>query len=322
MDAASTWGLLAAACGCLSGCLIGSSAHRMLTRRRLASCALAESGRGRLAVRLVRGFPPLAGLASWLLGFPVVSKAVSSLAWVLAERDMVLSGEAVLSLVCAATALLALAASVASSSLVCGIAVAACFVAMLFGSSHAACERGMLELRESVPEALRCMSVCFRSGLSLPQTLQQTACEMEGSLGKTFATASRRLEMGGTPTEALGALRGIEHVPELAFVAVALDVQHQSGGSIVPVLDAARDSIEGELELMRSLRVQTAQAKLSARIVTVMPFLLIALFSLMSPDFLMPFFASFAGMCLLSFALIIQLAGVLLVRRMLRVEVG
>ena len=47
---------------------------------------------------------------------------------------------------------------------------------------------------------------------------------------------------------------------ELAFIAVALDVQHASGGSLASVLDAARESVEGEIELERSLRVQTAQA--------------------------------------------------------------
>lgn len=322
MEATSVWGLLAAVFGCVSGYAVGSSAHRTFVRRRLAACALAESDQDRLAARFRNGFAPFKPLSRWLLGFPVVSRSMRSLTWALAERGVAFPREALLSLVCAMTALIVLVVGLASSSAVCGVAVAACAVAALFGSAHAAHERGMLELREDVPEALRCMSVCFRSGLSLPQTLQQTAHEMDGSLGKAFATASRRLEMGGTPTEALGALRSFDQVPELAFVAVALDVQHQSGGSVVPVLDAARDSIEGELELMRSLRVQTAQAKLSARIVTVMPFLLVALFSLMSPDFLTPFFASVAGMCLLSLALLMQLAGVLLVRRMLKVEVG
>ena len=87
------------------------------------------------------------------------------------------------------------------------------------------------------------------------------------------------------------------------------------------VLDAARDTVEGELELTRSLRVQTAQAKLSARIVSVMPIVLIALFSLVSEDFLAPFFSRFAGMTLLGIAVGMQVAGIFAVRRMLKVEV-
>lgn len=126
--------------------------------------------------------------------------------------------------------------------------------------------------------------------------------------------------MGESVSDALSALAEVEGVPELRFVSVALDVQHQTGGSVAPVLDAARESVESELELARSLRVQTAQAKLSAQVVTVMPFILVALFSLMSPGFLAPFFQSLAGVGMLALALGMQLAGVLLVRRMLKIE--
>lgn len=166
------------------------------------------------------------------------------------------------------------------------------------------------------------MNVCFRAGLSLMQTLKQTGEETGGALGARFERAARVLETGSSTEEALEGFRRQAGVPELAFVAVALDVQHQSGGSIAHVLDVARESLESELELRRSLRVQTAQARLSARIVTVMPFLLVALFSMLSEGFLDPFFESWAGLALLALALGMQAAGVLLVRRMLRVEEG
>lgn len=178
------------------------------------------------------------------------------------------------------------------------------------------------EMREGVPEALRAFSTGFRSGRSLLQTLEDSARETEGYLGHLFSSAAQRLEMGASAGEALAVMKGNDRVPELSFVAVALDVQHQSGGSIAPVLEAATASVEGELQLLRTLRVQTAQAKLSASIVTIMPFALVTLFSLMSPDFLTPFFESFLGMMLLAVALAMQLIGVLIVRRMLMVEAG
>lgn len=88
------------------------------------------------------------------------------------------------------------------------------------------------------------------------------------------------------------------------------------------VLEAARETVESQIELRRSLRVQTAQARLSARVVSIMPFVLVAILSLVSEGFLMPFFESFAGLVLLGVALGMQAAGVLVVRRMLAVDVG
>ena len=116
-------------------------------------------------------------------------------------------------------------------------------------------------------------------------------------------------------------LKGQVHEPELVFLGTALEIQHRTGSSMQQVLEATRQSVVDEIELKRTLKTQTAQAKLSAQIVTVMPFALVGVFSLVSPGFLNPFFESFVGIALLLVALGMQVAGVCLVRRMLHVEV-
>jgi len=233
---------------------------------------------------------------------------------------MLASAESLASLALGLCLAAGMVAGMASGSVVCAAAVVGCGAVAIAGALRSARERRQVLLREEVPEALRSMGVCFRAGLSLSQTLKQTAAEMGDGIGTLFARAAARLDTGCSPTEALAVFRDQRGLPELSFVAVSLDVQHQSGGSLATVLEAARESVEGELELRRSLRVQTAQAKLSARIVTLMPFILVALFSLVSDDFLAPFFSSPAGFVLLGAALAMQVTGVVLVRRMLDVE--
>ncbi len=200
------------------------------------------------------------------------------------------------------------------------ISVLVCIVAVVRVGALEDAERE--EARAAVPDVLHSMGACFQAGFSLQQTFRHLSQEIEGPLGRRFHRAAGVLETGQGAEGALQVLMLDASVPELRFVAVALDVQHQAGGSLRPVLDAARDAVEGQLALRRSLRVQTAQARLSARVVTVMPFALIAALSVVSKGFLEPFFASVAGVCLLGMALAMQLAGVLAVRRMLAVEVA
>ena len=201
-------------------------------------------------------------------------------------------------------------------------AVAACVCACTVVWLRTMQDRRRDAMREAIPDALRSMGACFQSGLSLLQTFQQVAGEVQEPLGSLFARAAHRMETGESAERALDVLRNGSPVAELAFVAVALDVQHQAGGSVKQVLDAARDTVESEIGLRRALRVQTAQAKLSARVVSVLPFVLIAVFSLVSEGFLAPFFESPLGIALLLLALGMQLAGIAVVRRMLAVEVG
>lgn len=312
-------GALAAFC---CGGLLAAAAGSRTRRRDAAARALDAPGGGRIAWRLRHGVVWAKPLARALLRVPQTKELAREAVWALASRNVTVSEEALLSSVAAALVIAALASALATSSLVCGIAVGACLCACGIVWLRTLQDRRREAVRDAVPDALRSMSVCFQSGLSLLQTFQQAADETKGPLSSLFRQASHRLEVGQGSDEALSVLRSARTVPELAFVAVALDVQHQTGGSMKRVLDAARDTVESQIALRRSLRVQTAQARLSARVVSVMPFVLVAVFSLVSEGFLAPFFESPLGLAVLGLALGMQVAGIAVVRRMLKVEVG
>lgn len=314
-----------AAVGVVSSGAAGYLVARLATirheRLRRTWALAAEGGRGAahpgLAWRLRHGVSGLRPVAEALLRREPVRRYVLWARMALEQRGYASTSDALLSLVLGVCLALLVACWVVAASPVFGAAVAGCALVALCAAVKSDAERREAALRDEIPDALRSLGVCFRAGLSLMQTLEQTGSEMKGPLGELFLSAALVLQTGGTASEALALFCQRTDVPELAFVAVALDVQHQSGGSLAAVLDAARESVESEIDLARSLKVQTAQAQLSARIVTAMPFVLIALFSLMSPGFLSPFFESMAGMALLAAALVMQVAGVVLVHRML-----
>ncbi len=316
------WALVAGAFALVAGAALGDAVYQAAQRRTRAAAMLAPTKREQIILRLQGGCGPLRKAARWLCGrMPYVDGACESAVLLLGERGLAFTKEAFLSLVLLATLVSLGVGWLLVGSVVFGVALAGIVFVGTLALVRNKSDKMNQEMREQVPEALRSLSMSFRSGHTLPQTLSDSAQETSGYLGHLFSVAADRLEMGATPSEALGVMRANPRVPELSFVAVALDVQHRTGGSIAPVLESATESVEGELKLMRALRVQTAQAKLSASIVTVMPFVLVALFSLMSPDFLSPFFSSFLGLALLALALIMQLTGVLIVRRMLKVDV-
>ena len=321
MDAVVGLAAVGVASSGAAGYLVARLATIRHERLRRTWALAAEGGRGAahpgLAWRLRHGVSGLRPVAEALLRREPVRRYVLWARMALEHRGYASMSDALLSLVLGACLALLVAGWVVAASPVAwgGGGGVRSGGALRCGENDA--ERREAALRDEIPDALRSLGVCFRAGLSLMQTLEQTGSEMKGPLGELFLSAALVLQTGGTASEALALFRQRADVPELAFVAVALDVQHQSGGSLAAVLDAARESVESEIDLARSLKVQTAQAQLSARIVTAMPFVLIALFSLMSPGFLSPFFESMAGMALLAAALVMQVAGVVLLHRML-----
>ncbi|MEE0705494.1 MAG: type II secretion system F family protein [Adlercreutzia sp.] len=299
-------------------------AHSLSRARARALLDVQRESRGKAALRwhLRNGIAPLRPAAEALLQVKAVRRSLGQLEGSCEARGYLTSQVALMTMLIFAGVGCVAGGWALTQSPVFGAAIAGGALILGASAAKAEAEKRACALRDEIPDALRSIGVCFKAGLSLMQTLHQTGSEMKGPLGALFLAAARVLETGGTASEALALFKHRADAPELAFVAVALDVQHQTGGSLAPVLEAARESVEGEIELARSLKVQTAQAKLSARIVTVMPFVLIALFSFMSPGFLDPFFASVPGMVLLALALVMQVGGVMLVRRTLNVGAG
>jgi tight adherence protein B len=292
----------------------------VLKRSERSSAVLGGNQKDRVYLKAVSVSRPLSPLAKKLMQFESVKFVTNNLGIVFSGLPSNSLPVANLSIFIGACLVVGVLVGVLGGSLVLGIACVGCIFLATFLIIKNKLDQANVEMREQVPEALRSIGSCYGSGYSLLQTMRNTGEEIGGNLGKVFLTCAKRLEMGQNAKEALEVMTSFKKVPELVFVAVALDVQHKCGGSISAVLESARDSVESELELMRNLKVQTSQAKLSASIVTLMPFILVALFSFISPGFLDPFFTSFAGVVLLVIAIVMQAGGVLIVRQMLRVD--
>lgn len=293
-----------------------------LRRRQAAMSAQGDalSVQGLVSWRLRNGFPFAVPIVSALARFKPAADLLDEVVLHCAARGWMSTRESAGSTLVVALVAAALLTGIVASSPIAALAVPACMVAVLVMWAGRMREKRQEAVREAVPEALESMAACLGSGFTLLQTFNQVAADTQGPLGDTFARSAHVLEVGGSAERALAELREGAHASELAFVAVALDVQHQSGGAMRQVLDAATDTVKGELALRQSLRVQTAQAKLSARVVVIMPFVLITAFSLISPDFLTPFFSSAFGYALLAVAIVMEVVGIVLVRRALAVE--
>jgi len=267
-----------------------------------------------------QGFPAFARPARALLQMPALQKICERLVRQMTQCGLVSSAEALVSLAlcwlgcCSIIGLL-------TYSPIAALIIALVVPTLLYLRLQKCLGQRAQSIRDALPEALETMSSCFRTGLTIPQTFKQLEQESSGPLAEIFGQASAEMSMGRPALRVLQELQESGNIPELSFLIAALRVQHESGGSLQAVLASAKESLESELELKRSLKVHTAQAKLSAEVVVGVCLVLLVVLNLLSGNFLAPFFESAAGFALLITAVIMQLAGIALVRRLLRVEI-
>lgn len=293
--------------------------HLAQNQSRATAVRSAASG-GSALTHLVRtGVPVLFPLAKRMLRIPKVNQLCTRCTTLIQRSGMSTRPISLASLGCA-VALVCIGIGCLQGSPLAGVLFAAVVGVALNAWVSSKEDREHERMRDDLPDALRAMSSCFHAGLTLPQTFQALVTETSGPLQRVFAQASHAMSTGRTAQEVLGRMRTDAGIGELSFVAVALEVQHESGGSMQHVLDATSDMLKSELELRRSLKVQTAQARLSARVVVAVTLGLVAVLMTLTEDFLGPFFASPVGLVLLGMAVGMQVLGIVIVRRMLDIE--
>lgn len=211
--------------------------------------------------------------------------------------------------------------SVWLSSLLIGIAVGAVAAAMPFLGLLRARAQRLAKFEEQLPEALVVMSRALKAGHPLVDAMHLVAEEMPDPIGPEFRTTFMEINYGGDMRNALNGLLGrIGSVTVMVFVTSVL-IQKETGGNLAELLESLASIIRERFRFHRKLRTLSAQGRLAAWILSLLPFAMAALLSVVSPNFLPMLIDNPTGRQLVMVAFGLSIAGILWMRRVVRIDV-
>ncbi|CAA7615379.1 type II secretion system F family protein [Magnetospirillum sp. UT-4] len=123
-----------------------------------------------------------------------------------------------------------------------------------------------------LPEALAMMARSLRAGHPINAALGLVAREMPEPLGGEFATVFDEMTYGLDLREALGNLCRRMDGRELRYMAVAISIQQGSGGNLAELLDTLARVLRDIGRMHRKVRALSAEGRLSAAVLSVLPF--------------------------------------------------
>lgn len=167
-----------------------------------------------------------------------------------------------------------------------------------------------------MPHVLRTLSASLESGQTLVQAIERVGLQEHGPVGDCFVRASLRLRCGDSLEEALDSLATELDAPGVGLMTTALAISQRTGSPLRDLLQRCARLVERQGEQERLLRVRTAQARLSARIVCGLPPLMVLALSLLSSDF-MEGLETITGMTCLLVAALMDFSAVLIIRRIM-----
>jgi tight adherence protein B len=162
------------------------------------------------------------------------------------------------------------------------VAVAISTVVLLLQAVRA---RRMARFAEQLPDALDIIVRGVRAGHPFSAALGLVAREMSDPIGTEFGMTSDEIVFGLDVRTAIENLHRRTGQQDLLFFVIAINIQTQTGGSLGEILLRLSRMIRSRGKFRLKVRALTAEGRLSAIFLSLMPFVLFGVITLISPGY-------------------------------------
>lgn len=239
----------------------------------------------------------------------------------LEQADMpIRPGEAIAGAIAVALAV-GLIAGVVTGTLLVGPIVA---VLVLFASSAAVqfiARRERTRFEAQLPDTLNLISTSLRAGYSLLQALEAVASEAAEPSGREFGRALNETRLGRSPVDALKDSADRMESVDFDWAVMAISIQREVGGNLAEVLQTAAETMMQRNRLRREMKALTAEGRISAIVLGIMPFALFGFLFVSNRNYLEPLFTSVPGIAAIIGSIMLMIAGMVWMSRIVQIEV-
>lgn len=179
----------------------------------------------------------------------------------------------------------------------------------------------LLTIEEQLPNAMDLMGRALRAGHAFSGSLKMVGDEMTEPIAGEFRVAFDEINYGIPLEDALKNLAIRIPITDLRYFVISVLIQRETGGNLAELLDNISVLIRARLKLLGTIRVLSAEGKLSAIILTVLPFALAAVISIINPGFLSVLWIDPAGLKMVYSALLMMVVGIFWMWRIIRIRV-
>ena len=182
-------------------------------------------------------------------------------------------------------------------------------------------QKRMKAFADQFPDALDLLVSGLRAGLSFTAAMQIVSEESPEPMRSEFAVTVEEQALGLDLREAMDNFTRRVNVTDLRFFVTAVMLQRETGGNLAEVLSKSAALIRDRYRVLGDIRTFTAQGKLTAGVLVALP-IGIGLFTyIATPDYFTPMLNGSAGQTALWFAGGLQLAGLLVILKIVNIKV-
>jgi tight adherence protein B len=182
-------------------------------------------------------------------------------------------------------------------------------------------KRRLAHFAKQLPESLELISRALRAGHSLASGFKLVADEMGAPISTEFARCYESQNLGVPLEDAIEQMT--ERVPnlDLRFFATAVILQRQTGGDLAEILDKIGYLVRERFKIWGQIQALTGEGRLSGVVLLALPPVLFIVMWRLNPGYSMTLFTDPMGHQMLAGAIIMQIIGALVIRKIVNIKV-
>lgn len=169
-------------------------------------------------------------------------------------------------------------------------------------------------------ETAQMLAGSLRSGYSFPQAMLTVGKEAASPTSDEFVRMSNELRVGRPLADAMEHTAKRMESEDFAWIGQAVAINREVGGNLADVLDNVAHTIRQRAQLRRQVASLSAEGKLSAIVLIALPFVMVAMLSLINPTYIGTLFTHPVGWVMLATACGLLIAGTLWLRKTVEIK--
>lgn len=182
-------------------------------------------------------------------------------------------------------------------------------------------QRRLQRFNDQLVDALLQMSNALKAGFSILQGFESVVKEGRPPISQEFGLFLHQVRVGMRFEDALSDMETRVGSEDLTVTVRAIEVARLTGGNLTEVFESIAATIRERNRIQGRIRALTAQGRMQGWVVGLLPLLLLAALSALDPRMIRDFVTSVPGILLLCVVALLETAGAMLIRRIVRIDV-
>lgn len=173
---------------------------------------------------------------------------------------------------------------------------------------------------KQVIEALTVIKNAVQSGQSLQNAINTACDELKDPIKPEFVKMSEKLALGVSFDKVLTDAAEKSPSKEFRLMIDTIRISKDSGASLAGIFDRIIDATTQRVSIQAKVESLTSQGRLSGNVVSVIPFVVVAMMYIIEPDMIKSLFTTFIGNMLLLIVVIMVLTGSFAIRKLTEID--